>query len=140
MVNKKILLLAVTVEILCVGLAVACPLMQVPFPSDLTGYTKYETPTVAAEQMILYLRTKVEEGQVAFVDESYRTPFINKLEAVLNMLKAGSINGVIQKIRKDLQDKDLKWVAESDRRATCEFLEAATQILETAATTYYSYW
>ncbi|MEW6685293.1 MAG: hypothetical protein AB1393_03695 [Candidatus Edwardsbacteria bacterium] len=121
------------------GGVVACPLIEVSPPTEpeKAGYVEMPTAIAAAENMITTLKTGLEQGYAEFVDESYRTPFINKLEAVLNMLETGNTNGALMKIRHDLQDKELKWVAESSRLTVCYFLEAAAYMLENPARTYH---
>ncbi|MEW6686330.1 MAG: hypothetical protein AB1393_09025 [Candidatus Edwardsbacteria bacterium] len=53
------------------------------------------------------------------------------------MLKTANTNGAIQKIRHDLQDNALKWIAESSRLVVCHFLEVSAFGLENPGHVYH---
>ncbi|MEW6558562.1 MAG: hypothetical protein AB1349_14630 [Elusimicrobiota bacterium] len=79
---RSVCLAIVVAGVVYAGGLAACPLTQVSPPMDPQQralYAKFENGTAAAQYMVGILKEKLEAGQVEFLDEHYRAPFVNKL-------------------------------------------------------------
>ncbi|MEW6686903.1 MAG: hypothetical protein AB1393_11975 [Candidatus Edwardsbacteria bacterium] len=126
----KRLTLAIGLLVLWSSVAIACPLALQPPPTELTGYTRYDSAIAAATVWLEQVKAFFAAGGGEFRNENGRTAIINKIEATLEMLKTGNTNGVIHKLRNDIQERLNDWLVEPQVLGGCLLVEFAAYILE----------
>ena len=96
---------------------------------DLTGYVKINPEAF----FLKIIKGMVERGDGEFTKPNHRKAFINKINAVINMLDIenpalprGNIKGAINKIESDILPALEKWVVEVDCSYSCKSKNLST--------------
>ena len=75
--------------------------------------------------------SSLESDKLGFNREQWKTPFVEKLEAVNRMIEKGNYQGAAKKIENDLMDKVDKWIWEEHKNFVYLCLEATILLIIT---------